>query len=55
MKGSEKQMIDNIYNLFTTEDLVLLMFIFINLGLFIDYIDRKISRRKERRKHGQVR
>lgn len=42
-------MIDPIYNLFTTEDLVLLMFIFINLGLFIDYIDRKIMKRREKK------
>jgi len=48
-----KQMIDNIYSWFSTQDLVLFMSIIINLMLFINHVDRKISRRKEK-KNGKI-
>lgn len=41
-------MIDNIYNWFSTQDLVLMMSIFINLMLFINYIDRKFERKEKK-------
>ena len=51
MKGSEEQMIDEIYSIWTPEDAILIFSLFINLGLFLDYIDRKITKKlKERRK-----
>lgn len=46
-------MIDNIYSWFSTQDLVLFMSIIINLMLFMNHVDRKIMRRKEK-KNGKI-
>lgn len=44
-------MIDEIYSIWAAQDLILIFSLFINLGLFLDYIDRKITKKlKERRK-----
>ena len=44
-------MVDEIYSIWTTEDAILIFSLFINLGLFLDYIDRKITNTlKDRRK-----
>lgn len=44
-------MVDEIYSIWTPEDALLIFSLFINLGLFLDYIDRKITKKlKERRK-----
>ena len=39
-------MIDGIYRIITAEEVILGFSIFINLGLFINYIDKKISEKK---------
>lgn len=41
-------MIDPIYKLFTTQDLILFMSILINLMLFINRIDRKFKRKEKK-------
>ena len=38
-------MIDEIYSIWTTQDLVLIFSLFINLALLLDYIDRKITKK----------
>ena len=44
-------MVDEIYSIWTLEDGILIFSLFINLLLFLDYIDRKITKKlKERRK-----
>lgn len=44
-------MVDEIYSICTPEEVILIFSLFINLGLFLDYIDRKITKKlKERRK-----
>ena len=44
-------MVDEIYSIWTLEDALLIFSIFINVGLFLDYMDRKITKKlKERRK-----
>ena len=44
-------MIDEIYSIWTAEDIILIFSLFINIGLFLDYIDRKITKKlKGRRK-----
>ena len=43
-------MIDQVYSWFTVQDTILFISLLINLGLFIDYLDKKIQRRKEKRK-----
>lgn len=42
-------MIDQIYNWFSIQDIVLFISLTINFGLWIDYIDKKL-RRKERKR-----
>ena len=39
-------MIDGIYSIISAEEVILGLSIFINLGLFINYIDKKISKKK---------
>ena len=39
-------MIDEIYSIITAEEVLLGFSVFINLGLFINYIDKKISKKK---------
>lgn len=44
-------MIDEIYSIWTAQDLILIFSLFINLGIFLDYIDKKLAKKlKERRK-----
>ena len=44
-------MIDEIYSIWTAQDLILIFSLFINVGIFLDYIDRKITKKlKGRRK-----
>lgn len=39
-------MIDGIYSIITAEEVILGFSVFINLGLFINYIDKKFSKKK---------
>lgn len=41
-------MVDQIYSLFTLQDIVLFISVFINLGLFINHLDKKFSKKKGR-------
>lgn len=44
-------MIDEIYSIWTAQDIIFIFSLFINLGIFLDYIDRKITKKlKGRRK-----
>lgn len=44
-------MIDEIYSIWTAQDLILIFSLFINLGIFLDYIDKKLAKKlKGRRK-----
>ena len=48
-------MIDEIYSIWTTQDLVLIFSLFINLALLLDYIDRKITKKSKGRRKKYVR
>ena len=48
-------MIDEIYSIWTAQDLILIFSLFINLGLFLDYIDRKITKKSKGRRKKYVR
>ena len=47
-------MIDEIYSIWAAQDLILIFSLFINVGLFLDYIDRKITRKLKRRRKRNV-
>ena len=48
-------MIDEIYSIWAAQDLILIFSLFINLGLFLDYIDRKITKKSKGRRKKYVR
>ncbi len=48
-------MIDEIYSIWTAQDLILIFSLFINLGIFLDYIDRKITKKSKGRRKKYVR
>ena len=48
-------MIDEIYGIWTAQDLILIFSLFINLGIFLDYIDRKITKKSKGRRKKYVR
>ena len=48
-------MIDEIYSIWTAQDLILIFSLFINLGTFLDYIDRKITKKSKGRRKKYVR
>lgn len=48
-------MIDEVYSIWTAQDLILIFSLFINLGIFLDYIDRKITKKSKGRRKKYVR
>lgn len=40
-------MVDPIYNLFSWEDCILFLSLFLNLGIFLDYLDKKHKLKEE--------
>ena len=48
-------MIDEIYSIWTAQDLILIFSLFINLGIFLDYINRKITKKSKGRRKKYVR
>lgn len=48
-------MIDEIYSIWTAQDLILIFSLFINVGIFLDYIDRKITKKSKGRRKKYVR
>ena len=48
-------MVDEIYSIWTAQDLILIFSLFINLGIFLDYIDRKITKKSKGRRKKYVR
>ena len=48
-------MVDEIYSIWTAQDLILIFSLFINIGLFLDYIDRKITKKSKGRRKKYVR
>lgn len=47
-------MVDEIYNIWTAQDIILFFSLFINLGIFLDYIDRKITKKLKGRRKNHV-
>lgn len=43
-------MVDQIYSLFTWQGFILAISLFINLGLAVDYIDKKLSKKGRKKK-----
>lgn len=50
-----RKMVDEIYSIWTAQDLILIFSLFINIGLFLDYIDRKITKKSKGRRKKYVR
>ena len=48
-------MIDEIYSIWTAQDLILIFSLFINLGIFLDYIDKKLTKKSKGRRKKYVR
>ena len=48
-------MIDEIYSIWTAQDIIFIFSLFINLGIFLDYIDRKITKKSKGRRKKYVR
>ncbi len=47
-------MIDEIYGIWTAQDLILIFSLFINLGLLLDYIDKKLTKKSKGRRRKYV-
>ena len=47
-------MIDEIYGIWTAQDLILIFSLFINLGLLLDYIDKKLTKKLKGRRRKYV-
>lgn len=48
-------MVDPIYSLFSTEDLILFLSLFINFSLLIDYLDRRHAIKMELKNQEKIR
>lgn len=48
-------MVDPIYNLFSTEDLILFFSLFINFGLLLNYLEKKHSIKMELKNQERIR